>query len=103
MGEGVYAYRIEYKTTTTTLLSSSSPVYLPRVLATSLTATGSCSPVESFVALGPCVRVVVVCGCWSFDSRCGWSSRLLCLLCVWLSIGWLSSFTRPGLVVLGVA
>ena len=73
MGEGVYAYRIEYKTTMTTLLSSSSPVYLGRVLATSLTATRSRSSVDSFMALGPCVRVVVVRGRWSFDSCCGWS------------------------------
>ena len=93
MGEGVYAYRIEYKTTTTTLLSSSSPVYLRRVLTTSLTATGSRSPVESFVALGPGVRVVVVRGRWSFDSRCGWSSRLLGGRCRPLGAGRRSPFT----------
>ena len=82
------AYHIEYKTTTTTLLSSSSSslVSLRRVRATSLTATRSRSPVESFVALGPWVRVslssvgagyAVVRGHWSFDSRCWWSSLLL--------------------------
>ena len=47
MGKRVYAYRIEYKMMTTMLLSWSSCV-----LATSLTATHSCSPVESFVVLG---------------------------------------------------
>ena len=58
MGKGVYAHRIEYKTTTTTLLSwSSSLIYLHRVLATSLTATCSHSPVKWFVALGPWVCV----------------------------------------------
>ena len=73
MGEGLYAYRTEYKTTMTMLVSSSSSslVYLRRVLATSLTATRSRSSVDSFVALGPCVCVVVVRGRWSFDSRCG--------------------------------
>ena len=84
MEEGVNAYRVEYKTTTTMLLSwSSSLIYLHRVLATSLTATRSRSPVKSSVALGPWVCVllssvgvddVVVHGHWSFDSRCGWSS-----------------------------
>ena len=58
MGDGVNAYLIEYKTTTTRLLSSSSSLdSLCRVRATSLTATRSCSPVESFVALGAWVRV----------------------------------------------
>ena len=71
MGEGVYAYCIEYKTMMMTLLSSSlSLVYLHCVLATSLTATRSCSPIESFVVLGPCVHVIVIHGHWSFDSHC---------------------------------
>ena len=60
MGEGGYAYRIEHKTMTTTLLSSSSSlVSLRRARATSLTATRSPSPVESFAALGPWVRVLL--------------------------------------------
>ena len=60
MGEGGYAYCIEYKTMTTTLLSSlSSLVSLRRARATSLTATRSPSPVESFAALGPWVRVLL--------------------------------------------
>ena len=87
MGKGVYAHHIEYKTTTMTLLaSSSSLVYLCRMLATSLTATCSRSPVKWFVALGPWVCVlllsvgaggVVVHGRWSFDGRCRWFSWLL--------------------------
>ena len=87
MGEGVYAYHIEYKTTTTALLSSSSSslISLRRVRATSLTATRSRSAVESFLGLRPWVRVslssvgvgyAVVRGHWSFDSRCWWSSLL---------------------------
>ena len=91
MGDGVYAYLIEYKTTTTRLLStsSSSPDNLRRVHATSLTATCSRSPVESLVVLGPWVRVSLssvalvtlsfvgagrstavaggLCGCWVVD------------------------------------
>ena len=96
MGDGVYAYLIEYKTTTTRLLSSSSLSLdsLHHMRATSLTATCSRSPVESFMVLGPWVhvslssvgaRLVVVCGAgyavvrgrWLFYSRCWWSSRLL--------------------------
>ena len=88
MGEGVYAYHIEYKTTTTPLLSSLSLslVSLHWVHATLLTATRSRSPIELFVGLGPWVRVslssvgagyAVVRGHWSFDSRCWWSSLLL--------------------------
>ena len=94
MGEGLYAYRTEYKTTTTMLVSSSSSslVYLRRVLATSLTATRSRLSVNSFVALGPCVRVVVVGGCWSFDSRCEWSSWLLGGRCRPLGAGRRSPF-----------
>ena len=59
MGDGVYAYLTEYKTTTTRLLLLllSSLDNLHRVHATSLTATHSRSPVESLVALGPWVRV----------------------------------------------
>ena len=81
MVKEVYAHRIEYKTMMTMLLSwSLSLVYLCHVLATSLTATRSCSPVKWFVALGPWVCVslssmgagdVVVRGRWSFDGHCG--------------------------------
>ena len=82
---GVCAYRIEYKTMTTMLLSLSLPlVNLRRVRATTLTA--SRSPVMSFVALGPWVRVslssvgasyALVGGRWSFDSCCWWCWLLL--------------------------
>ena len=58
MGDGVNAYLIEYKTMTTRLLSSSSSLDRLRcVRAMSLTATRSRLPVESFVALGPWVRI----------------------------------------------
>ena len=60
MGDGVYAYLIEYKTTTMRLLSLlfSSPLdSLRHVHAMLLTATHSQSPVKSFVALGPWVHV----------------------------------------------
>ena len=55
-GEGVDAYCMEYKTTTKMLLLSLSLslVSLCHVLATLLTATWSCLPIGSFVALGPC-------------------------------------------------
>ena len=57
---GEDAYRIQDKTLTTTLLSSSSSlVSLRRARPTSLTATRSPSPVESFAALGPWVRVLL--------------------------------------------
>ena len=60
MGDGVYAYLIEYKTTMTRLLSSSSSLNsLHHVHAMSLTATCSCLPVESFVVLGLWVRVLL--------------------------------------------
>ena len=93
MGEGLYAYRTEYKMTTTMLVSSSSSlIYLRHVLATSLTVTRSRSSVDSFVALGPCVHVVVVRGRWSFDTRCGWSSWLLGGRCRPLGAGHCSPF-----------
>ena len=94
---GEDAYRIEDKTTTTTLLSSSSSlVSLRRALATSLTVTGSCSSVESFVAVGPWARrslssvgvaYAVVRGRWSFNSRCWWFSWLLGVQCRSLGAG----------------
>ena len=60
MGEGGYAYRIEYKMMTMTLLSSSSSfVSLRRARATLLTATCSSSSVELFVVLGPWVRILL--------------------------------------------
>ena len=67
MGEGLYAYRTEYKMTTTMLVSSSSSslVYLRRVLAMSLTATRSYSSVGSFVVL---------------SHGCAWSCRLWALV-----------------------
>ena len=116
MGEGGYAYCIEYKTMMTMLLSSlSSFISLRRMGATSLTATHSPSPFESFtalgpwvrvllssvgmvtlsfVALGPCMRVVVVPGRWSFESRCRWSSWLLGSQCHPLGAG-----RRPPFIV----
>ena len=117
MGEGGYAYRIEHKTMTTTLLSSSSSlVSLRRACATSLTATRSPSPVESFAALGPWVRILllsvgVVTLLWALVVRqlllvvfvVAGPFATCCLLCVWLSIGRLSYFGRPGLFVVGVA
>ena len=98
MGEGMVgsdggedAYHIHDKTTTTTLSSSSSSlVSLSRALATSLTVTGSCSSVESFVAFGPWARrslssvgvgYAVVRGRGSFNSRCWWFSWLLGVRC----------------------
>ena len=57
---GEHAYHRENKMTTTMLLLSlSSLISLCLVLATSLTATHSYSSVESFVALGPWVHVVL--------------------------------------------
>ena len=94
-GEG--AYRIQDKMTTTTLLSSSSSlVSLLRTLAMSLTVTGSCLSVESFVAVGPWARrsllsvgigYAVVRGRWSFNSHCWWLSWLLGLQCHSLGAG----------------
>ena len=94
---GEDAYHIQDKTTTTTLLSSlSSLVSLRRALATSLTVTGSCSSIESFVAVGPWahrslssvgVGYAVVSGCWSFNSRCWWFSWLLGARCRSLGAG----------------
>ena len=94
---GEDAYRIQDKTTTTTLSSSSSSlVSLRRALATSLTVTGSCSSVESFVALGPWARrslsfvgvgYAVVRGRGSFNSRCWWFSGLLGVRCRSLGAG----------------
>ena len=101
MGDGVYAYLIEYKTTTTRLLSLllSSLDSLHRVCAMSLTATHSRSPVESFVVLGPWVRVSLLSvalvmlsfvgadcstavagglhGCWVVDVVC-WVLAVVC-------------------------
>ena len=58
MGDGVYAYLIEYKTTTRLLSSSSSSLdSLCRVHAMLLTVTCSHSPIELFVVLGLWVRV----------------------------------------------
>ena len=97
MEEGVYAYHIEYKTMMTMLLSSSSSlVYLHRMLATSLTATCSCLPVESFTVLRPWVCMslsfvgtgdIVIHGRWSFHSHCGWYSWLLGGQCHLLGAG----------------
>ena len=98
MGEGVCAYHIEYKTTMTALLLLLllSLVSLRHVRATSLTATRSRSPVESFMGLGPWVRVslssvgigyAVIHGHWSFDSCCWWSSLLLGSWCRSLGAG----------------
>ena len=96
MGEGVYAYHIEYKMTTTVLLLSLSLVSLRRVRATSLTATRSRSAVASFVGLRPWVCVslssvgvgyTVVHGHWSFDICCWWSSLLLGGRCCSLGAG----------------
>ena len=102
MGEGLVgsdggedAYHIQDKTTTLSS-SSSSLVSLRRTLATSLTVTGSCSSVESFVALGPWARrslsfvgigYAVVRGCGSFNSRCWWFSWLLGVRCRSLGAG----------------
>ena len=61
MGEGVYAYCIEYKTMMMMLLSLlSSLVSLHCACATLLTATCSHSPVESFMALGPWVCILLL-------------------------------------------
>ena len=58
MGEGGYAYRIEYKTMTMTLLLLLlSLISLHRPHATSLTVTRSPSPVELFAVLGPWVHI----------------------------------------------
>ena len=120
MGDGVNAYLIEYKTTTTRLLSSSSSLdSLRRVRATSLTATRSRSPVESFVALGPWVRVPLssmalvtlsfvgaghstaiaggLCGCWVVDVVC-WVLAMVChsLSSVLVVVDWAARFVCGG-------
>ena len=60
MGEGVYAYHIEYKKMTTALLLLlSSLISLHHMRATSLTTTRSRLPVESFVGLGPWVCMLL--------------------------------------------
>ena len=94
---GEDAYRIQDKTTTATLLSSSSSLVSPRrALATSLTVTRSCSSVVSFVALGPWARrslssvgvgYAVVRGRWLFNSRCWWFSLPLGVRCRSLGAG----------------
>ena len=100
MGDGVYAYLIEYKTMLMRLLLSLDS--LRPVCATSLTATCSRSPIESFVALGPWVHVSLssmalvtlsfvgagrstavaggLCGCWMVDVVCWVLAMVSCSL-----------------------
>ena len=114
MGEGEYAYCIEYKMMMTTLLLlSSSLVSLHRMHAASLTVTHSCSPVESFVVLGPWVHIplssmgagyAVIHGHWLFNSCCWWSSLLLGGQCCLLGAGHhlpLAVFCVCGCCILG--
>ena len=121
MGDGVCAYLIEYKTTTTRLLSLSSLSLnsLCHVCATSLTATCSCSPVKLFRVLGPWVRVSLssvvlvtlsfvgaghstaiaggLCGCWVVDVVC-WVLAMVCcsLSSVHVFVDWAAGFVCGG-------
>ena len=121
MGDRVYAYLIEYKTTTTRLLSSSSSSLdsLRRMRATSLTATCSRSPVESFMALGLWVGVLLssvalvtllfvdagrstavaggLCGCWVVDVVRWMLAVVCCLLSsVRVVVNWAAGFVCGG-------
>ena len=95
-GEGVNAYPMEYKMTTTITSSSSSPVRLRRLVPRRRMRHGPARPLRRSWLWGRGVPVVFACGRWSsFDSRWGrWGRFRRC---------WAVALVRRALVCWGLA